>query len=165
MDLTRLPSLPFSTISKYRSQLMGIAMLNVFFLHSMSWLSLIPPKIVSYIFGILFTEGFLFLSGYGIYFSFHKDHNIKGFYSKRVQRLLLPYWIMTTPFFLWQLCNGDYGLLGLFERITTVAFWTQGNYVGMWYVSVSVLLYLCFPAIYSALQKRSGGGIFYYLYC
>ena len=154
----KIPSLSYSVISKYRSQLMGIAMLNVFFLHSMSWLSLTPPKIVSYIFGILFTEGFLFLSGYGIYFSYYKNHDLKSFYGKRVQRLLIPYWIMTTPFFLFQLCNGDYGIIGLVERITTVEFWTNGNYAGMWYISVSVLLYLCFPVIYSALQKRSGGG-------
>ncbi len=161
MDLKRIPSISYNIIGQYRSQLMGIAMLNVMMLHSMSWLSISLPKSVDFMIGILFTEGFLFLSGYGIYYSFFKNSNLKQFYGKRIQRLLIPYWIITTPFFVVQLTNGDYDFLGFIQRCFTIAFWTHGNYAGLWYISVSVLLYLCFPLIFRGLRKRAGGGVYY----
>lgn len=160
MNSKLIPSISLNVIGTYRAQLMGIAMLNVMMLHSLSWLSLNLPKSVVFVMGLLFTEGFLFLSGFGLYYSFYKNSNLKQFYGKRVQRLLIPYWIITTPFFVVQVTNGDYGYFGFIQRFFTIAFWTHGNYAGLWYISVSVLLYLCFPLIFRGLQKRYiGGGI------
>ena len=162
MNSKLIPSISLNVIGTYRAQLMGIAMLNVMMLHSLSWLSLNLPKSVVFVMGLLFTEGFLFLSGFGLYYSFYKNSNLKQFYGKRVQRLLIPYWIITTPFFVVQVTNGDYGYFGFIQRFFTIAFWTHGNYAGLWYISVSVLLYLCFPLIFRGLQKRYIGGGHYY---
>ena len=50
---------------------MGIAVLNVIILHSLSWTGLQSPKWIVSILGgfgrLVFTEGFLFLSGFGLY--------------------------------------------------------------------------------------------------
>ena len=156
-----MPTVDYNIIGKYRSQLMGIAILNVLVLHSLGWTGFHHPAWAATAlntFGrLIFTEGFLFLSGYGLYYSLHKNSNLKVFFTKRVKRLLIPYWLMTLPFFMLWLLMGKYGMLGFAQRVSTLYFWFHGNYVGMWYISVSVLLYLCFPLIYTVLQRRRGG--------
>lgn len=156
----KLPSFEYGLIGKYRSQLMGIAILNVLLLHSMAWLDFNASNILlkgfSVICGILFTEGFLFLSGFGLYYSYHNNRNPKQFFCKRIQRMLIPYWIMTLPFFIAWMLVGFYGFPGLMLRFSTLEFWINGNYAGMWYISVSVFLYLCFPLIYRCLCERGG---------
>ena len=155
-----MPTVDYNIIGKYRSQLMGIAILNVLVLHSLGWTEFHHPTWAATAlntFGrLIFTEGFLFLSGYGLYYSLHKNSNLKVFFTKRVKRLLIPYWLMTLPFFMLWLLMGKYGMLGFAQRVSTLYFWFHGNYVGMWYISVSVLLYLCFPLIYRVLQRRGG---------
>lgn len=37
------------------------------------------------------------------------------------------------------------------EHITTISFWIHGNYSGMWYISLSVALYLLYPLLHKFL--------------
>lgn len=151
----------YSLFAKYRGELMGIAILNVLVLHSLSWIQPNPSVVVSAFnaFGhLIFTEGFLFLSGFGLYYSLKRNYDIRTFYKKRVQRLMIPYWVMTLPFFFAYYVIGKYGIETLLLRILTVDFWIHGNYAGMWYVAISIVLYAFFPLLYRLLQK-SGGGV------
>lgn len=160
--MKKLPTVSYSIIGKYRSELMGIAMLNVLVLHSLSWTGFSNPVWAANllnIFGrLLFTEIFLFLSGYGLYYSLYKNGNIGAFYIKRAKRLVVPFWIMTFPFFVAWFLMMKYGFGGLIMRLSTLQFWFHGNYSGMWYIAISVFLYLCFPLIFRILHKRWGGG-------
>lgn len=95
--------LQFSDFSHYRRELMGIAIIGVCLLHAFAWTDIEGTKIARIIFPfarIAFTEGFLFLSGFGLYYSFCKNNNKRTFYLKRFNRVLLPYVIMCLPFFL-----------------------------------------------------------------
>lgn len=154
-------SIPFCLISKYRTELMGIAMLNVLTLHFLSWSQLLSPKWLVFILDnsgrLLFTEGFLFLSGFGLFYSFSKNGALTDFYHKRINRLLLPYIIISLPFFLRGLFLGRFGIDILLLKLSTLYFWIYGN-DGMWYISLSVLLYALFPIIYK-FSCRVGGGI------
>ena len=112
----------YSLFAKYRSELMGIAILNVLVLHSLSWIQPKPSIFVSAFnaFGhLIFTEGFLFLSGFGLYYSLNRNNDINAFYKKRVQRLIIPYWAMTMPFFITYLVMGSYGWGTLLSMETT----------------------------------------------
>lgn len=155
-----IPSLSFNVIGRFRSELMGIAILNVLVLHSLSWTQLQHPSwlvTVLNTFGrLVFTEGFLFLSGFGLYYSFRKNNNLAQFYTKRVKRLLVPYWLMTLPFFVFWMLLGKFDIVGFLTRLTTIEFWISGNYSGMWYVALSVLLYACLPLIYLVIYRRGG---------
>ena len=98
----------FSVLSRFRQELMGIAILGVCLLHAFDWAGIgdsVISKAISPFARIAFTEGFLFLSGFGLYYSFSKNSDLRQFYLKRVNRVLLPYMIMGLPFFLltWQL--------------------------------------------------------------
>ena len=94
--------------SKYRSVLMGIGAIGVVLGHNLRWcdwptvLSL-PARVIS---AMVFTEGFLFLSGFGLFFSFDKDNDVKSFLAKRVNRLYLPFLLILLPFAVINLIGG-----------------------------------------------------------
>ena len=129
---------------------MGIAILGVCIAHALVWAHLdtsIASKILGPFTRIAFTEGFLFLSGFGLYYSFSKNGDLCKFYTKRVNRVLLPYMIMGLPFFLLGLITGDISVSDFLLKFTSLYFWFYGN-DGMWYISVSLALYFIFPVVY-----------------
>lgn len=140
---------------------MGIAILGVCLLHGFNWANISETSIGHFIrpfAKIAFTEGFLFLSGFGLYYSLSKNGDLRKFYIKRVNRVLLPYIIMGLPFFLLSLITGGISVSIFLLKITSLYFWFFGN-DGMWYISMSVVLYLLFPFAYKfmfAQQKEIG---------
>ena len=132
---------------------MGIAILGVCLLHAFGWAGIgdsVISKVVSPFARIAFTDGFLFLSGFGLYYSFSKNGDLRQFYLKRVNRVLLPYMVMSLPFFLLSLATGNISLSTFLLKLTSLYFWFLGN-DGMWYISMSVALYFLFPVVYRFL--------------
>lgn len=143
----------FSVFSKFRQELMGIAILGVCLLHAFDWAGIgdsVIAKVISPFARIAFTDGFLFLSGFGLYYSFSKNGDLCQFYLKRVNRVLLPYMIMGLPFFLLSLITDNISLSTFLLKLTSLYFWFGGN-DGMWYISMSVALYFLFPIVYRFL--------------
>lgn len=129
---------------------MGIAILGVCLLHAFAWAGMgdsMMAKALGPIARIAFTEGFLFLSGFGLYYSFSRNSDIRTFYIKRVHRVLLPYVLMTVPFFLYGMIAGNISFPQMLLKSSTLYFWFFGN-DGMWYISMSVALYFVFPFAY-----------------
>lgn len=149
----------FAIFSKYRGELMGIAILGVCLLHAFKWAG-IEESAIAHAVGpfarIAFTDGFLFLSGFGLYYSFSKNSDLRRFYIKRVNRVLLPYMIMGLPFFLIGLATGGMSLSAFLLKLTSLYFWFFGN-DGMWYISMSMALYLLFPFAYKFLFDQVKG--------
>lgn len=147
------PKCNFTIFSKYRGELMGIAILGVCLLHAFKWAG-IGDSLIAHAVGplarIAFTDGFLFLSGFGLYYSFRKNGDLRKFYIKRINRVLLPYMIMGLPFFLLGLITGDISVSAFLLKLTSLYFWFWGN-DGMWYISVSLALYFIFPVVYKLL--------------
>ena len=146
----------FSDISKYRQELMGLAILGVLFSHIVS-LGQVTGYIVTFPFkvfdNLVFTQGFLLLSGFGLYYSWTKEHSVWHYFKKRIGRLMIPFWIMSVPFYLYvcAILNNDYGKF--VENILTAYFWLHGNN-GMWYISITVLLYILFPLLYKIIFSK-----------
>lgn len=132
---------------------MGIAILGVCLLHAFKWAG-IGESLIAHAVGpfarIAFTDGFLFLSGFGLYYSFRKNGDLRKFYTKRVNRVLLPYMIMGLPFFLLGLITGDISVSDFLLKFTSLYFWFYGN-DGMWYISMSLALYFIFPVAFKLL--------------
>lgn len=104
----KIVQLKFNTdlFSKYRGVLMGIAIFGVSILHAVRWANCddtIISKLLTPIARIAFTEGFLFLSGFGLFFSFNHNSCIYRFYRKRFFRLLFPFMIMSLPFLIYRM--------------------------------------------------------------
>ena len=128
---------------------MGIGILGVMFAHCLEWGNV--SGLIALVFkpfnGLVFTEGFLFLSGFGLYYSFSKNDELKGFYRKRVNRLLIPFVLISLPFYLERMIYYERPFGEFLLNITSLRFWLLGN-DGMWYISVSLLLYMIFPLMY-----------------
>lgn len=93
-----------------------------------------------------------------MYYSFTKNSDLRKFYIKRVNRVLLPYMIMGLPFFLLSLITGCISVPTFLLKITSLCFWFLGN-DGMWYISMSVALYFLFPVVYRFLFIRQKGQV------
>lgn len=147
--------------SRYRTELMGIAVIGVLIAHLIGLgeigSSHLLIKIIGFIPRLAFTEGFLFLSGFGLYYSFAGNGNVKEFYLRRAKRLLIPFIILSVWFFLYKDLIEMFNPLNFFLHCSSLAFWFDGNYYGMWYISISVFLYTIFPLFYKYISKPVGG--------
>ena len=93
----------YSNISKYRGMLMGIAAISIILFHfsnecKAANLHYYPWN--EFILNFISSSGvdiFLILSGYGLYYSFKKNNNVKKFYKKRFIKILIPYIIFCLP--------------------------------------------------------------------
>ena len=64
---------------------------------------------------------------------------------------------MSFPFFLTVIICKEEGIWDLIGYMSTFTFWLKGNYFGMWYVSVSLVMYMFFPLMYRWMFKRAVG--------
>ena len=158
MSLNSL-SFNWDLISKWRAHLMGIGILGVMIGHLLEWIN--ANRLVYYAFipfvGLVFTEGFLLLSGFGLFCSFRKNGSVSNFYNKRAKRLLYPYWIMVIPLCALTILSGESSLNVLLE-ILTFKYWIFGN-TALWYISVTLVLYLLFPLLYNYCFRKGDENI------
>ncbi len=132
---------------------MGVAILSVLIAHIGKPENL--PSILSILYDVLvygtFTMCFLFLSGFGLYYSFKRNNNLRDFYRKRLLRVYIPFVLISLPFFVFT----DICVLKDFKsflfHISTIDFWINGNFYGMWYVAYSLVLYLLFPLFFKVI--------------
>lgn len=139
-------------ISKFRSELMGIATIMILLGHSVFY----GQGFVDYgIFQDLFTLGysgvdiFLFLSGFGLVFSMKKN-NLSTFYKHRFKRIM-PSVILVV------ILNivVSYKNIGL--HMLNPLYWF-GYY---WYIGFILIAYLFFPFLYGVLQRIGDKVLFY----
>lgn len=143
---------PLTLISKYRNAVMGVAIIGVMLGH---WFSLsqtpavsVVLRLISILPALVSTQGFLFISGYGIYYSFCKNSDSAAFYKRRFYRMMVPFMLMALPYFLFRLCFEGISIWQFLGYLTTLSYWFEGNYCGMWYVAVSTVLYAVSPLIF-----------------
>lgn len=138
-------------ISKYRTELMGVAMLMVFFSH-------LPIPIHNPIWHFFQWNGhfgvdvFVLLSGMGLFFSFHKDNCLKNFYTKRLIRILPFYFFINILFLLTPEYVGDNNIWEVLATITTIGYWFDYGYCD-WFIPHLLLMYLLFPLFYRFVKK------------
>lgn len=142
---------------------MGIGIIEVLLLHSFTLGNIPVPTIIRMFINLVFVQGFLFLSGMGIYYSLTKDSHLSQFYRKRVKRVLVPYMLIALPCYLFIYLLGQQNEIPIYSssvyipqniavsflgKITTLAYWYEGNYNGMWYIALALVLYLLSPWLY-----------------
>ena len=138
-------------LSRYRQELMGLAMLMVVFHH------LAIPFIndaVDYLrqnggFGV---DVFLLLSGMGLYYSTRNGMELGRYYRKRFVRIFPLYFAITAVV---SAVNGDSFVTWLLKA-TTIGSWTTGVSYD-WYIPCIVVLYALFPLFHWATFGRKHG--------
>ena len=148
---------PYYYLSKYRSVLMGLAILWVTWHHSSVRIDFLP--IGNSVFAFLKQVGysgvdlFLLISGMGIYNSLEKN-SISKFIKNRVVRIIPVWWInllITVLFkqFVFQISMSKLEILGF---ATFTGYWLNMSYQGNWYVYAIMLFYLISPVFHSLIK-------------
>ena len=141
-------------LSKYRTQLMGIAILLVMYYHMpVNWenFPFIPYILSKYAY--IGVDIFILLSGLGIYFACKKE-NSKNFYFRRFMRII-PYSI---PIIfigcILMLYMGKIDLKNVLLMSTLLEYYVTGN-IQDWYLSVILFFYLISPFLYRLVLKNA----------
>lgn len=148
-------------ISKFRTEIMGQAIIGVMLAH-IKCIACFPESLWNKLLGVfcysVFTGGFLLLSGLGLYKSFSVNDNIGRFYKKRARRLMIPYICLSFPFFVFTdlYLDGGGNIIQFLGHISTISFWLNGNFYGMWYIAVSVALYIVYPWVHNFVYNNNG---------
>lgn len=151
-------------ISKYRSVLMGIAILMIMFCHFDVAQSHhdIPVNFIARTFHT-FTVGvdiFLFLSGVGLYYSFTKKKTTYiDFQKKRIVRLFPLYFVIAgITYFISDLIINNLDI-GKFLRDLFFVSWFTDASTRYWYILAIAIFYLAFPFLYKYIHGGSNGFI------
>jgi peptidoglycan/LPS O-acetylase OafA/YrhL len=132
-------------ISKYKTELMGFAILWVILFHSGLKFPFIEPFTSLGYGGV---DVFFFLSGYGLYFSSVKKDSVLSFYKKRFIRVFPTYAVVVL---IAMLGLGVFTLKSYFINISTVGYWFNIGYFE-WYIPSLFALYFCFPLMVKGIK-------------
>lgn len=108
-----MKKIEWSDFSKYRSALMGAAMLFVMFFHVTMPKSYMMYGVVRC--GNIGVDMFLFLSGIGLWYSWTKQPSLKHFFKRRYLRIYPAWLIMALLFYIPNYLNvagGGYSQIG-----------------------------------------------------
>ena len=149
----------WDVISDYRGVLMGISIIciiifhyvedcGIYHVHKNGWVEFFRNYITS-----SSVDGFLFLSGFGLYYAMKKHPDISQFYKRRFTRILIPYFLIAIP----ALCWNDFlfdktGVKAFFSDLSFYSFFTRGM-SWFWYILLICFCYLIFPFILRAIDK------------
>ena len=139
----------FESISKYRAALMGIAMLWIILHHC--YFEVKPSMLIYFPFFKLGAGGvdiFLFLSGFGCYYSLTKNPDIGSFLWRRIKRFFpaIPVFIV---YIILAKITSFREILGYF---TLTNYWLDIR--GFGYLSYAFLCYILSPHFYNIITKH-----------
>lgn len=145
-----------SDISRYRSELMGLAIIFVIMFHTY-----VPMSDTFYglhRIGSVGVDIFLFLSGIGLWFSWTKkdDSSIRKDYIPFIRRRLVriyPAWLTVACIFFIPQIKSEHALTGALNILTYWKFWVFCD-LKFWYVAAIMALYLIAP-FYMQLIRRN----------
>ena len=139
----------WKSVSKFRSELMGLACLWVMLHHNyFIWPEALEPLERFALYGNLGVDIFLLLSGVGLYYAWSKKPKLTDFYARRFLRLLIPYVIFAVPYWVWRdlyLHRGSFLL-----DLTQLSLPLQGI-ITTWYIPAIAAMYLLYPLIAKVL--------------
>ncbi len=149
----------YSLLSRYRSELMGLAMISVMLFHSWDLdLGLSPLNYLRSI-GFGGVDIFMLLSGIGLAMSLSRREQEYGeFMERRAKRLLPAYFAVMVPYTLCLWSVGRAYASTLVWNSLLLNYWVHCAGSFNWYVSGIMLLYLVTPPAVRFLRSRRHPG-------
>lgn len=148
--MNRNKKITYDLLTKYRTQLMGIAMIGVIFFHIDLPLPYFLSKVKDIGYGAV--DIFIFLSGMAIYMSLNKNNDSIQFYKKRILRIFPKYMPIVFIFSLILIIKNEITIPQFLMNITSLGFWIRGVFdvkgVFNWYIPGLLFLYLITPIYY-----------------
>ena len=147
---------PADPVSRYRTELMGLAILMIMFCHSTFY---VPHIFLANSYGLIKhisqagVDIFLFLSGMGCYYSFRKPGGIVSFCKRRFLRVLIVYLPVLPVRILIDVLVDGYTVPEALYRYSLISFFRTGELV-TWFIAGLLVLYLLFPFFCFLLEKH-----------
>lgn len=140
---------------------MGLSILSVLFFHN----SGVCPEVAFRVFGPgeVGADVLFILSGLGLCHSYNNNVSVLGFYKRRINRVLLPWWFFLLLMELrLHYCNSKFAPMGVLPHVlyyTGVGWWLNPIMHDRscwyeWYVPTIMLLYMLFPVINKLSTKK-----------
>lgn len=102
--------------------------------------------------GYIGVDIFLFLSGWGLTYSYTKN-NIKTFYIRRIKKII-PLYLLTSIIIIAISINSEnINIIEALKRISTISFYIDPNKSIDWYLNSLFIFYLIFPVLYKICNK------------
>lgn len=139
-------------LSRYRAQIMGVAIILVALFHS-SIIHFTDGVDMACFCGDMGVDIFLFISGFGMYYSLLKQKSIKKFYFNRFSRIV-PTWVIINLFV--QLYGSNLSkieIIPFLKNMTGFNFWIDGS-LFYWYIPAILMFYLWIPLFYHFYKKN-----------
>ena len=135
----------WKSLSKFRSELMGLACLWVILHHnSFDWPNALESLERFALYGNLGVDIFLLLSGVGLYYAWAKQPKLGDFYARRFVRLLVPYVLFAVPYWAWKDLYLGHG--SFLMDVTQLSLPLKGI-ITTWYIPAIAVMYLLYPLI------------------
>lgn len=144
-------------LSRYRGELMGLAMIFVMLFHV--WMPKSNPMYGLVRCGNVGVDIFLMLSGIGLWFSWSKNQSLKGFFKRRYLRVYPAWLLIACMFYIPNYLNSDGGgyspdVLNLVLNILVGwSFWRVDD-LTFWYVPAIMMMYTFAPFYMMLIRKH-----------
>ena len=142
-------------ISSNRSFLMGIAILWVVLYH-------IPEECTLPVIGFIKNAGyggvdiFIFLSGFGSFYSLKKNEDALSFLKRRLIRLFPSYLLFITIFMIVQKVTSKLYFTEICGNLTMTGWWAGTPDQFNWYIDCIILFYILAPYIFGVIKRGTG---------
>lgn len=146
----------YQNLSRYRSELMGLAMLWVMLFHAYEFHFYVRPLDAFKAVGFAGVDVFILLSAMGLYVSLSKapkGAKLSGFFLRRLSRILPAYWLAVGLYSLWLIQRGRIGWRTALWSLSTLHYWFRIPDTFNWYVPAILAFYLLAP-FYVRLFRR-----------
>lgn len=131
-------------ISEYRSSIMGVGIIWVVLYH-FQVKGLLAPILTK---GFMGVDLFMFVSGFGLFYSLKKNNDLLQFYKKRFVRIFPLYFSLGL---LYELLHGNFNILTVIWKYSTLSYWTSGVYGFGWFIPAIMAIYLFYPYLHRTL--------------
>lgn len=143
----------YSVLSKYRSELMGAAMLWVMLFHTGLDFGLSPLNWIRSA-GFGGVDIFIVLSAVGLVASLSKKEQRFGpFMARRAIRILPAYFVVMLTYTTFSILRGSAPVSALLWNSTLLSYWVQAKGGFNWYISAIMLFYAITPLCFRCLKK------------
>lgn len=148
-----IKDIELTNISRYRGELMGMAMIFIILFHVS-----LPQS--DMFFGLrrmgnIGVDMFFFLSGIGLWFSWTKNPSCKHFFKRRYLRIYPTWLVMASLYYIPRFRGGD--IMAWIDLIGDITinwdFWLHDE-LTFWYIPATMMLYLFAPAYMELIRKH-----------
>ena len=149
----KIKNIELANISRYRGELMGIAMIFIFLFH------VALPRSDMF-FGLrrvgnIGVDMFLFLSGVGLWFSWMKHPSLKHFFKRRYLRVYPAWFIISCLYYIPHFHGG--GVRAWVDLVGDITinwdFWLHDE-LKFWYIPAMMMLYLFAPPYMQLIRRH-----------